>query len=69
MICTRKPKPENTLGLADASAKMMEAIMTGEAKGMAWLDYLAADAAAEAGKLESENDNDEARHAPERSLK
>lgn len=68
MIWSRKPRAENALGLADASARMMNAIMTGKGKGMAWIDFLAADAAAEAAKLESENDN-EAQHAPERNLK
>lgn len=67
MIWTRKPKPANALGLADASAKMMSAIITGKGKGMAWIDFLAADMAAEVGKLESENDNEAA--TPERSLK
>lgn len=68
MIWTRKLKAQNAHGLAEASARMMQAITTGQNRGMAWIDFLAASAADEAAKLESENDN-EAWKAPERGMK
>lgn len=48
MLWTRKPKIDTAAALGDASARMMKAIASGKGRGMAWIDFLAADAAHEA---------------------
>lgn len=63
MIWTRKPKPDTAAALDVAGTKMMEAIASGKGRGMAWIEFLAADAAHEAAQ---QADNDEAHPAPER---
>lgn len=44
MIWQRKPKPDTATALDEASGRMMEAIVTGGDRGMAWIDFLVADA-------------------------
>ncbi len=55
MFWTRRPKPRNPIGVAEASAAMVNAIATGRGRGMAWIDYLAASAAEEAAARAARN--------------
>jgi hypothetical protein len=63
MIWHRSPKPDTAVTLDEASARMMEAIASGRGRGMAWIDFLVADAAHEAAEKAAAG---EARGASER---
>lgn len=62
MLWTRKPRPDTAAALGDASVMMMEAIASGKGRGMAWIDFLAADAAHEAA---AKDDNEALRASAE----